>query len=135
MFTEPEVNYLKSQRLARLATVSKKGQPDVVPVGFQFDGNYFWIGSHSQQIFLKSHKYKNVRDGKALVSLAVDDLESIDPWKPRLIKVNGVAEILDHDGRFGKGKYLRITPKVSWSFGIKDLKTDGEFFLKTIHDQ
>ena len=85
MFSEPEVNYLKSQRLVRLATVSKKGQPDAVPVGFEFDGKYFWIGSHSQEIFLQSHKYKNVKDGNTLVSLAIDDFESIDPWKPRLI--------------------------------------------------
>ena len=118
MFTEPEVNYLKSQRLARLGTVSKKAQPDVVPVGFQFDGNYFWIGSHSQQIFLRSHKYKNARDGNKLVSLTVDDLESIDPWKPRLIKVNGVAEVQDHNGQFGPGKYLKITPQVSWSLSL-----------------
>jgi pyridoxamine 5'-phosphate oxidase family protein len=45
MFSEPEVTYLKSQRLARIATVSKKGQPDVVPVGLEFDGNIFWVGS------------------------------------------------------------------------------------------
>ncbi|HEX9196809.1 MAG TPA: pyridoxamine 5'-phosphate oxidase family protein [Candidatus Bathyarchaeia archaeon] len=42
---------MKSQRLARIATVSNKGQPDVVPVGFEFDGQYFWVGSHSRDIF------------------------------------------------------------------------------------
>ena len=135
MFTEPETNYLKSQRLARIATVSKKGQPDVVPVGFQFDGTYFWVGSHSQDIFLRSRKHKNVRDGNKLVSLTVDDLESIDPWKPRFIRVDGLAEVEEHNGIFGQGKYLKITPKVSWSFGMKDLKTDGKFFLKTIHQK
>jgi len=133
MFTDPEITYLKSQRLARLATVSKKGQPDVVPVGFEFDGTNFWVGSHSQDIFLRSRKYKNVRDGNRLVSLTVDDLESVDPWKPRFIRVNGVAEIQDHNGIFGEGKYLKIIPHTSWSFGMKDLKTDGKFFLKTNH--
>ena len=43
-FTEDEVAYLKSQPLARLATVDADGQPDVVPVGFEFDGTYFYVG-------------------------------------------------------------------------------------------
>jgi pyridoxamine 5'-phosphate oxidase family protein len=119
MFSDSEVEYLKNQHLARLATVSSKGQPDVVPVGFEFDGRYFWIGSGTQEIFLRTMKYANVRDGNQKVALVVDDLESIDPWKPRSIKVYGTAEVMDHDGRFGSGKYLRVTPKVSWAMGLK----------------
>ncbi|HYB04836.1 MAG TPA: PPOX class F420-dependent oxidoreductase [Nitrososphaerales archaeon] len=134
MFSEPEIKYLKSQHLVRFATVSGKEQPDVVPVGLEFDGKYFWVGSHSQDIFLRTHKYKNVRDGHELVSLVVDDLESIDPWKPRCIKVYGTAEVMEHDGQFGPGKYLRVTPQISWSMGIKGLKTkEGEWNVKTVH--
>jgi pyridoxamine 5'-phosphate oxidase family protein len=135
MFSEPEVRYLKSQRLARLATVNRKGQPDVVPVGFEFDGKYFWVGSHSQDILVQSMKYLNVKNGNKLVSLAIDDLETVDPWKPREVKVYGEAEIADHPGRFGPGKYLRITPKISWSFGIPGMKTEGPGWgrVKTIH--
>jgi hypothetical protein len=41
---------------------------------------------------------------------------------------------MEHKGMFGPGKYLRITPKVSWSFGIKGLKVEeGEWSLKTVH--
>jgi pyridoxamine 5'-phosphate oxidase family protein len=135
MFSDAEVRYLKSQRLARLATVSKNGQPDVVPVGFEFDEKYFWVGSHSQDILVHSMKYLNVKNGNKLVSLAIDDLESVDPWKPREVKVYGRAEIVDHPGRFGPGKYLRITPKISWSFGIPGLKSQGPGWsrVKTIH--
>ena len=32
------------QRLARLATVAPDGQPDVVPVGFEFDGTHLYVG-------------------------------------------------------------------------------------------
>lgn len=46
MLAEEETNYLRSQRLARLATVSSKGQPDVSPVGFEFDGKNFYAGSN-----------------------------------------------------------------------------------------
>jgi pyridoxamine 5'-phosphate oxidase family protein len=63
MFSEKEVEYLKSQRVARIATaasVSSKEegengslQPDVVPVGFDFDGEYFTeiykIQKHSEK--------------------------------------------------------------------------------------
>jgi pyridoxamine 5'-phosphate oxidase family protein len=133
-YSAPEIEYVKSQKLARIATVSKDGQPEVVPVGFEFDGEYFYIGSHSQDIFLRTRKYKSVRDGNNLVGLVIDDLESVDPWKPRGIKLYGTAEIVEHNGMFGAGKYLRITPKTSWSWGIPGLKTaKGEWARKTVH--
>jgi pyridoxamine 5'-phosphate oxidase family protein len=130
------MQYLKTQRLARIATVSSKGQPDVVPVGLEFDSKYFWVGSHSQEIFSRTLKYLNVKNGNQLVALAIDDMESIDPWKPRGIKVHGTAEVMEHAGQFGPGRYLRITPKVSWAWGIKGLKPrPGEFRVRTSHDQ
>ena len=135
MFSEPEVQYLKSQRLARIATVSNKGQPDVVPVAFEFDGKNFYVGSHSQDIFHRTLKYKNVKDGNKRVALTIDDLESIEPWRPRAIKVYGTAEVVEHKGIFGPGKYLRISPQVSWSFGIKGLKQEGIRRVKTVHNQ
>ena len=51
MFPEADAQYLKSQHSARIATLSSKGQPDVVHVGFELDGKYFWVESHSQDIF------------------------------------------------------------------------------------
>ena len=135
MFSDPEVQYLKSQRLARIATVSSKGQPDVVPVAFEFDGTNFYVGSHSQDIFHRTLKYKNVKDGNKRVALTIDDLESIEPWRPRAIKVYGTAEVVEHKGIFGPGKYLRISPQVSWSFGIKGLKQEGIRRVRTVHKQ
>jgi pyridoxamine 5'-phosphate oxidase family protein len=134
-FSAPEIEYLKSQRLARIATVSKKGQPEVVPVAFEFDGKYFYVGSHSQDVFLRTRKYKSVRDGNNRVGLVIDDLESVDPWKPRGLKLFGTAELVEHNGMFGPGKYLRITPQTSWSWGIPGLKTKkGEWSHKTVHE-
>ena len=85
--------------------------------------------------FLSTRKYKNVRVGNKEVALVIDDLESVQPWKPRGIKINGTAEIVEHNGMFGPGKYLKITPSVSWSWGIKGLQQpkEGEFFVKTVH--
>jgi pyridoxamine 5'-phosphate oxidase family protein len=134
-YSAPEIKYLKSQRLGRVATVSREGQPEVVPVAFKFDGEDFYVGSHSQDIFLRTRKYKSVRDGHTRVGLVIDDLESVDPWKPRGIKLFGTAEIADHDGMFGPGKYLRITPRTSWSWGIPGLKMKkGEWSHKIVHE-
>jgi pyridoxamine 5'-phosphate oxidase family protein len=104
---------------------------------FEFDGTHFFIGSYSQDIFLSTRKYKNVRDGNKEVALVIDDLESVQPWKPRVMKINGTAEVVEHNGMFGPGKYLKITPSVSWSWGIKGLQQpkEGEFFVKTVHRQ
>jgi pyridoxamine 5'-phosphate oxidase family protein len=119
MLSDAEVGYLKTQRLARIASASAKGVPEVSPVGFEFDGKYFWVGSHSQEIFLGTRRYKNITGGNNKVSLVVDDLASVDPWRPRAIKVSGSAEVVDHDGMFGSGKYIRITPHVTASWGIE----------------
>jgi pyridoxamine 5'-phosphate oxidase family protein len=51
LFSQKEIDYLKSLRLARIATAAatlseERGsvQPDAVPVGFDFNGNYFYVG-------------------------------------------------------------------------------------------
>jgi len=119
LFSEAETNYLKTQRLARIATASQKGTPEVSPVGFEFDGKYFWVGSHSQDIFTRSRRYRNITGGNRKVSLVIDDLASVNPWRPRGIKVSGVAELMEHYGIFGDGKYFRITPSVTVSWGIE----------------
>ncbi len=123
MFDDLERDYLAGQRLARLATVSATGQPDADAVGYEFDGERFYIGGRR---FTQSRKYKNVAAGNRLVSLIVDDVASVDPWRPRGVKVYGTAEIVQRDGRFGPGDYFAITPAVSWSWGLDaDVYTDG----------
>ena len=57
MFTPEEIAYIQSQPLARLATVSQAGQPDVSPVGFRFDGKRFYITGAD---ITRTFKYKNV---------------------------------------------------------------------------
>jgi pyridoxamine 5'-phosphate oxidase family protein len=122
LFSEAEANYLKTQRLARVATASSKGTPEVSPVGFEFDGKYFWVGSHSQDIFHRTRRYRNITAGNNRVSIVIDDLVSVNPWKPRGVKVRGTAEIKEHKGIFGDGKYIRISPVVSVSWGIEQPK-------------
>lgn len=128
MFSEQEVAYLQSQRLARIATVDASGQPTVDAVGFSLDGGQVLIGTHSPRL---SRKYRNVLDGNTTVALIVDDLASIQPWQPRGIKIHGTAEIVERQGHFGPGSYIVITPKVSWSWGIEP-QTGGPGPKKTV---
>ena len=116
MFSEQELAYLQTQRLARLATVDTSGQPTVDAVGFSLDGGQILIGTHSPVL---SRKYRNVLDGHTKVALIVDDLASVQPWRPRGIKIHGTAEVVERSGHFGAGRYLVITPTVSWSWGIE----------------
>ncbi len=74
MFTEKERDYIRSQRLARLATVSSDGQPDVAAVSFEFGGELFYIGGHNPA---KTRRHQNVREGNARVALVIDVLESV----------------------------------------------------------
>jgi pyridoxamine 5'-phosphate oxidase family protein len=131
-FTPEEIAYLRSQPLARLATVDPAGAPDAVPVGFEFDGAHFYVGGHHD--VPRTRKIRNVRSGNAQVALVVDDLVSTDPWTPRFLRVYGRAEVVERAGRFGPGVYLRITPTVSWSWNLAGAPIDDGFEpRRTVH--
>lgn len=116
-FTGREMDYLRSQPLARLATVAADGQPDNAAIGFEVaDDGVFTIGGMD---IAASRKGRNVWSGNPRVALIVDDLASVQPWRPRGIRVYGRAELLEASGDPPHGGYLRITPEISWSWGIE----------------
>jgi pyridoxamine 5'-phosphate oxidase family protein len=117
-FTDEEIAYLRSQPIARVATVSPDGQPDVVPLAFEFDGTYFWIGGVGAAV-AGTRKFRNLVSGNPRVALVVDDLVSFDPFIARSIRVYGQAEPpVERVGMVGPGLYSRITPTVSWSWNM-----------------
>lgn len=117
-FTEEEIAYLRSQMTARVATVSADGQPDAVPLAFEFDGAGFWVGGVGEAV-LRTRKFRNVRAGNHKVALVVDDLASLDPFVARGIRVYGHAgPPVERAGLVGPGIYMRITPTVSWSWNM-----------------
>ena len=115
-FTAEELSYLRSQPLARVATVGPDGQPDVVPVGISIEGPYIYVAGLDNA---RTRKYRNVRDGNPKVALVVDDLASTQPWSPRFVRIYGTADIVERDGEFGRQPYLRVTPTVSWSWNLE----------------
>lgn len=120
-FSDKEFEYLKSQRLARLATADRSGSPHVVPVGFRVseDGDMIDVGGHG---FSRSKKYRDLLANER-VAIVIDDLASVDPWTPRGIEVRGTAEVHHSGGeRFGPGwdaAWIRIVPERVISWGIE----------------
>jgi pyridoxamine 5'-phosphate oxidase family protein len=79
VFTENEIEYMKEQRLGRLATVDAEGRPHVVPVGFRYNAerDAVDIGGHN---LAGSKKFRDAgRTGKA--AFVVDDV--LPPWRAR----------------------------------------------------
>lgn len=111
MFTDDELTYLRSQPLGRIATASATATPDVAPVTFEVadDGTIEITGLDPT----KTLKWRNIlATGKA--AFVVDDLASVDPWRPRGVKVRGAATATTEGGRH----LMRIRPDTIWSWGI-----------------
>jgi pyridoxamine 5'-phosphate oxidase family protein len=120
VFTDEEIEYLNSQILGRLATSGPDGQPHVVPVSFRYNAELDTIdvGGHD---FARRKKYQDVQHNPR-VAFLVDDMESVNPWRPRGIEVRGEAEVLPSGGEaLGPGfapDMFRIRPRRIVSWGI-----------------
>ena len=118
--TPVEIDYLRSQRLGRLATVDGAGAPQNNPVGF-------FINEATSQVLIggfnlaESRKFRNL-GGNPNVAFVVDDLASVDPWTPRGIEIRGRAEgLTDADPPvpgFSR-ELIRITPRWIGSRGLE----------------
>jgi len=110
VFTDSELDYLASQRLARIATASATGLPDVAVVGFGLDGDAIVSGGID---LTKTIRLRYLRENPR-ATIVIDDLASVTPWTPRGVKVRGRATVEDHDGALR----IRIEAEVVWSWGI-----------------
>ena len=98
----------------------------MVPVSFRYnpDEDTIDVGGHG---FAQRKKYRDVQSNPRL-AIVIDDLASIDPWRPRMIEVRGVVEVLPTGGEtIGRGfdpQMFRIRPSRIISIG---LEADGSF--------
>jgi pyridoxamine 5'-phosphate oxidase family protein len=97
------------RRLGRVATVGADGTPHVVPVGWRYDAerDAIEVGGHD---LARTKKFRDVaRTGRA--AIVIDDLASVDPWRPRAVEVRGRAEAVSD-----AVPIIRIHPErvVSW---------------------
>jgi pyridoxamine 5'-phosphate oxidase family protein len=121
VFTEKEIEYLRSQRLARLATVQPEGAPQIAPVGFHYDAeqDVIYIGG---QYLSRSKKFRNILNTPH-VALVIDDV--LPPWQPRGVEIRGIADTVETGGNalFGTNypvdeAMIRITPVRIIGWGI-----------------
>jgi pyridoxamine 5'-phosphate oxidase family protein len=114
-----ELNYLRGQRLGRLATVDAKGRPQANPVGFFLsdDGGTIDIAGYSMD---STKKWRNIA-GNPNVSLVVDDIASLNPWRVRGVEIRGIAEQVpgrhQFDAFVSEG-LIRIRPYSVYSWGL-----------------
>ncbi len=122
-FTEAELEYLKTQRTGRLATVNKNGEPQNSPVAFRYNAELdtIDIGGPNNS---KSQKYRNVvRNG--LASFVVDDHTEKGG---RGIEIRAHAEVVPEGGEsmypgWFSPELIRLTPKriISWDISGETL--------------
>ena len=96
VFSAAEIKYLESQRLARIATAGSDCQPHVVPVAFRYnpETDTIDVGGHG---FAQRKKYRDVQRNPR-IAMVIDDLATVDPWRPRMIEIRGEADILATGG-------------------------------------
>jgi len=127
VFTAAELAYLRSQPLARLATIGPDGGPQVKAVGFIVDPDTGTIDIPGLDN-PSTQKWRNVqRDGR--VAFIVDDVNP-DPWQPRSVEVRGIAEALPdvlHGDAFPgvRAGVIRIHPRRILAYGLDDPDSPG----------
>ena len=121
-FTDIELEYLKTQRLGRLATINKLGEPQVAPVTFLYNDELDTIDIGGLQN-AESQKFRNVaRNG--LASFVIDDV--LPPFQPRGIEIRGHAEALPEGGKSISPDFspalIRLIPGriISWNLTSGD---------------
>jgi pyridoxamine 5'-phosphate oxidase family protein len=118
--TPAQLDYLAGQRLGRLATAGADGRPHVVPTSFAVNGDLGTIDVGGHHV-ATTKKYRDVQ-ANGWAAFVVDDLVSVDPWRPRMLEIRGRAEAIATGGEhlgpgFGEA-FIRIHPEKINSFGI-----------------
>lgn len=132
VFTAAELDYLRSQPLGRLATVSADGAPQVNPVGFRItSAGDVHIGGYAMA---RTRKFRNVAaTGRA--ALVIDDLASREPWTVRGIEIRGRAEATTVDRSPMPGTtndVIVIHPETIFTWGVE--ATDQRMTKRTTLD-
>ena len=123
VFIDKEIEYIRSQRLGRLATVRPDGTPQNAPVGFRYNAELdaIEIGGRSMS---QSKKFRNIAQNPN-VAFVIDDV--LPPWQARFVEIRGTAEQVPTGGKalFGANyevddAMIRITPRQIISYGLEE---------------
>jgi pyridoxamine 5'-phosphate oxidase family protein len=120
VFTDLELEYLRTQRLGRLATLDPRGTLQNSPVGFQVDEGSGVIEIWGRDMG-NTRKFHNV-EANGQVAFVVDDLASVTPWVVRGIEIRGRAEALRDQtppNAYVSREVIRVHPRrvIAWGIG------------------
>ena len=137
-FTPAEIEYLRSQRLGRLATVGPNGQPHLIPVTFHYNEHEDTIDVGGQN-FGAGKKWRDAETNPRVTFLVDDVLR--DPRRPRAVEIRGTAELHTTGGesinpRFPRfaPQFFRIRPTRIVSWGIEEGGSTGKGFHTNARD-
>lgn len=87
--------FIQTQRVARLATVSAGGQPHLVPVVYAYDGAHIFIALDEKLKRVATDRLQRVRNITANphVSLLIDHYDE-DWTQLAWVRLDGIAEIM-----------------------------------------
>jgi pyridoxamine 5'-phosphate oxidase family protein len=113
-FTDDQLSYLTGERrLGRIATVGADGTPHVAPVGWRYNAERVVIEVGGRGLE-QTKKYRDV-ERSARAAIVIDDLASVDPWRPRGVEVRGHAEVVSQPAPL-----IRIHPDRVVSWGLDE---------------
>lgn len=118
-FSEAKLEFLTGEKkLGRIATADSAGRPQVTPVGmWRYNPEVASIDISGYD-FTSTRKYRNVANNPQ-AAFVVDDIASVDPWRPRAVVVEGRAQALaDGDGDWGP--LIRLWPDRVFSWGLQE---------------
>ena len=133
VFTEEEIEYLRSQTLARIATVGPDGHPHVIPVTFWFNEELDTIDIGGIA-FGEGKKWRDAKQNPKVTFLLDDTFGSGKDRQARALEVRGHAELHETGGneinpRFPNfaPQFFRIRPKRIVSWGLDEAATGRGF--------
>lgn len=112
-FSNAERSYLTGERrLGRIATCGPDATPHVAPVGFAYNTEADTVDVGGRDLAATKKFRDTRRSGRA--AIVIDDLASVDPWRPRGVEIRGRAEAIS-----SPVAVIRIHPDrvVSWGLG------------------
>ncbi|MFI5777923.1 PPOX class F420-dependent oxidoreductase [Nocardia sp. NPDC051570] len=115
-----QIEYLRTQRLGRLATIRPDGSPQNNPVGFRYNESLGTIDIGGANLGA-SQKFRNLTEHER-VAFVVDDVKSLSPWEVRCLEIRGTAQALRNTQTHIPGtspELIRITPERVLAFGIE----------------
>lgn len=96
LIVPPDIeDFIKRERVARLATIDSEFKPHLVPVVFVFDGNHFFIPVDLKRKSAKPEKLRRIKniEGNPNVALLIDEYNE-DWTRLAFVLIQGIASIV-----------------------------------------